>query len=228
MQKPKKESYTAGVSKLSKNVSVISKFWAPEGWYETRSLLRTNKFRCQRTEFSCRRHLDRGIGIPLLYSLHKITLTSGPLATISATRGPEHDTYDKTNKEIHWNLQLIIKTAREYNSHGTNGCSCFWNVHTKKLQSTFISFAMYVSKSQCENCMKFGIGNPKMCRISVKLENNNVYCSTNMTCFSANLSTARWQFMGGGAVPHLQFMPHPHTFRDALMVRSRDNVVYST
>jgi len=30
MQKPKKESYTAGVNKFSKNVSVISKFWAPE------------------------------------------------------------------------------------------------------------------------------------------------------------------------------------------------------
>jgi hypothetical protein len=63
------------------------------------------------------------------------------------------------------------------NPHGTNGRSCLWNVRKETLQSTFNGFAMYVSMSQYENCMKFGTGGPKMCRISVKLDNNNVHRS---------------------------------------------------
>ena len=67
----------------------------------------------------------------------------------------------------------------------------FWNVRKEKLRSTFIGFAMYIRKSQCENCMKFGIGSPKMCRVSVKLDNNNVHRSTKVTYFTGHLNTDR-------------------------------------
>lgn len=45
--------------------------------------------------------------------------------------------------------------------------------------------------AQCENCMKFGIGSPKMCPVSVKLDNNNVHRSTKVTYFTGHLSTDR-------------------------------------
>jgi hypothetical protein len=73
---------------------------------------------------------------------------------------------------------IAVKYIISYqNPHGTNGRSCLWNVRKETLQSTFNGFAMYVSMSQYENCMKFGTGGPKMRRISVKLDNNNVHLS---------------------------------------------------
>jgi len=128
-------------------------------------------------------HLAPGTGVPLLYSLHKITLTSGPLTTISATR--VHNTHMTKQRN---SLEPVVndQDRTRLKPRETNGCSCFWNVRKEKLQSTFIGFAMWKHVSQCENCIKFGTGSPKMCRISVKLDNNNVHRWTKMTCIYLN------------------------------------------